>query len=107
MKLLPQLLACSLALLHSLVASTPVPEYFDNAPTTRRHLSVRKVGAELGRVLSRGTTIFGPFDSRWDEAVERYNTYARPDIQIVVQPAKESDVSRIVSAVDLAYAFQT
>ncbi|KAK1143241.1 hypothetical protein N8T08_006941 [Aspergillus melleus] len=96
MRLLPQLLAGGLALLQSLVAGTPVPEYFENAPVTRRDLSVQKVEAELGRVLSRGTTIFGPSDSGWDEAVERYNTFARPDIQIVVQPGKESDISRIV-----------
>ncbi|PLB52313.1 FAD-binding domain-containing protein [Aspergillus steynii IBT 23096] len=95
MKLVPQFLACGLAL-QQFVAGTPLPEYFDNTPITRCDLSVPKVGAELGRALSKGTMIFGPSDSPWDEAVERYNTFVRPDIQIVVQPAEELDISTIV-----------
>ncbi|RYP55563.1 hypothetical protein DL769_010120 [Monosporascus sp. CRB-8-3] len=96
-----RLVACCLALLQTTVAgaalpATHVPRYFQHAPFTRRDLSVPKVQAELGALLSRGSTIFGPSSPAWEEATERWNTYAPPDIEIVVQPGRESDVSKIV-----------
>jgi hypothetical protein len=90
---------CGLALLQTLVAGNSLPDYFQHEPLTRRDLSVSKVSRELGNLLSRNSTIFGPQDPRWDDAVERYNTFAIPDIEIVVQPGEESDISKVVSAV--------
>jgi hypothetical protein len=90
MKVFFGLVACGLVLLQTLVAAEPF---------TRRDLPVHKVKRELGRLLSSSSTIFGPLDPRWGEATERYNTFTIPHIEIVVQPAKESDIPIIVSAV--------
>jgi hypothetical protein len=91
-----QLSALSLVLLQPLVAGLSVPRYFQTAPFTRRDLSVTKVQRELGALVSQGSTIFGPNDARYPEATERYSTHAVPDIEVVVIPATESDVSVIV-----------
>lgn len=47
--------------------------------------------------MSPGSLIFGPSDPAWDETTKRWNLFAVPDVQVVVQPAQESDVSKIVS----------
>jgi hypothetical protein len=91
------LVAWGLALLQTLVAATAVPHYLQHEPITRRDLSVLTVSKELGQLLSKNSTIFGPQDPRWDAAVERYQTFAIPDVEIVVQPALESDIPTIVS----------
>ncbi|KAI9154971.1 FAD-linked oxidoreductase virI [Paramyrothecium foliicola] len=74
----------------------PVPSYFQSSTFTRRDISVTVVQRELGKVLSKKATIFGPTSPDWAEATERWNTYAMPDIEIVVRPGLESDVSKIV-----------
>jgi hypothetical protein len=89
--------ALAFALLQNLVAATAVPRYLQHEPITRRDLSVYTVSKELGPLLSKKSIIFGPSNPRWDVAVERYQTFAIPDVELVVQPATESDVSTIVS----------
>ncbi|CRG92718.1 putative FAD-linked oxidoreductase YvdP [Talaromyces islandicus] len=42
------------------------------------------------------TAIFGPNDSRYSEATARWDTYAMPVIQVVVEPAEEADIPEIV-----------
>ncbi|OQE43750.1 hypothetical protein PENCOP_c003G01409 [Penicillium coprophilum] len=88
--------AWGLALLQTLAAATAVPHYLQHEPITRRDLSVLTVSKELGRLLSKSSIIFGPQDPRWEDAVERYQTFAIPDVEIVVQPAAESDIPTIV-----------
>lgn len=73
-----------------------VPSYFQEQAFTRRGLSVAVICRELGHLLSNGTIIFGPSAPGFDEAVERWNIDTEPDVEVVVQPAKESDVSKIV-----------
>ena len=93
----------SLLLLHQFVAGSPVPQprtpgYFQsNGPITRRDLTTETVEVELGTFLSPGTLIFGPQSPLYANATERWVTFVRPDIQLVVQPAQESDISKIVS----------
>lgn len=96
MKCFAQLAALSLALLPSSVVGLTVPRYFQNTPFTRRDLSVTQVQQELGASISNGSTIFGPDDPRFANATERYSTHAIPDIEVVVVPATEADVSTIV-----------
>lgn len=91
------LLACSLAICRTLGAATPVPRYFQKAPVTRRDLSTVQVQQELGRQVSNTTTIFGPEDSRYDNATVRWNLIAVPKIRVVIEPGQESDIPTIVS----------
>ncbi|KAI2639150.1 FAD-binding domain-containing protein [Hypomontagnella submonticulosa] len=85
-----------LALFQTFASAAAVPRYFQRHPMTRRDLSVQKVEQELSVILSNGTTMYGPQDTKWEDLIERYNTFALPDIQIVVQPGQESDISKIV-----------
>lgn len=87
-----------LALFQTFASAAAVPRYFQRHPMTRRDLSVQKVEQELSVILSNGTTMYGPQDTKWEDLIERYNTFALPDIQIVVQPGQESDISKIVGA---------
>ena len=91
------LLACSLAICRALGAVTTIPRYFQTAPVTRRDLSTVQVQQELGRQVSNTTTIFGPADSRYDNATVRWNLIAVPKIQVVIEPGQESDIQIIVS----------
>ncbi|KAI1377706.1 FAD binding domain-containing protein [Hypoxylon crocopeplum] len=93
--------ACCLMLLQNIVPIialpyTDVPQYFMENPYTRRDLSVPEIQQELGKLLSNGSLIFGPSDPAWKNATERWNTYLKPDIEVVVEPAQESDISTIV-----------
>lgn len=81
------------------LASTPVPRYFRRHPVSRRELSVDDIQRELGPILSNGSTIFGPLDPSFSNATERFNVLAPPDIEVVVVPALELDVSKIVSVI--------
>ncbi|GAP88221.1 putative FAD binding domain-containing protein [Rosellinia necatrix] len=80
----------------SLSYSSEIPRYFERQPCSRRNLTAATVQNELGPLLSSGALIFGPENAAWQDATERWNTLARPTIQVVVQPALESDVSKIV-----------
>lgn len=96
MKSFTRVATCGLALLQALVTGTPLPHYFEHVPLTRRDLPVVQIQKELGHRISRGSLIFGPEHRRYASATERWSTFAVPKIQVVVQPAKESDVSKIV-----------
>jgi hypothetical protein len=92
-----------LAILQAFVASSPlpsnvVPRYFQNEPLTRRELSPTRVQQELGTTLSINTTIFGPENPAFANVTHRWNTVAPPEIELVVQPGAESDISKIVSS---------
>lgn len=52
---------------------------------------------ELESLLSNTSSIFGRSDPRWENATERYQDYAPPQVQLVVQPGVESDIPKIVS----------
>lgn len=79
------------------MAGTTIPRYFQTAPVTRRDLSTTQVQRELGRRVSNTTAIFGPADSRYENATVRWNLVAVPKIQVVIEPGQESDISIIVS----------
>lgn len=101
MNMFSRRVSCCLALFQTIVAGaalsgTAVPRYFQHVPFTRRDLSVPDVQRELGQLLSNTSIIFGPSSPDWDEATERWNTNAMPDIEIVVEPGRESDISKIV-----------
>ncbi|KAK8070920.1 FAD-binding domain-containing protein [Apiospora hydei] len=87
-----QFVGTSIALPHP-----AVPEYFHNAPFTRRDVPVAQIQRELGSLLSKGTVIIRPSDAGWADATERWNTATEPrGLELVVRPAQESDVSTIV-----------
>ena len=90
------LLTLALCLIQSLVAGLAPAHYFESVTFTRRGLSVVEVQTELGALVSRNTTIFGPEDPRFVDATERWSNHAVPDIEVVVVPGTEHDVSVIV-----------
>ncbi|PFH62259.1 hypothetical protein XA68_14390 [Ophiocordyceps unilateralis] len=101
MNRIAQTAALWLALVGTLVAGSPLhaskfPRYFQRSPFTRRDLSIVQVQYELGAVLSNGTAIFGPRSSAWGNATERWNTFAMPHIEIVIEVKTEADVSKVV-----------
>ncbi|KAI0879960.1 FAD-binding domain-containing protein [Annulohypoxylon maeteangense] len=90
-----------LALLQAFVASSPlpldtVPHYFQKNPFTRREVPVTQIAKELGAIISSHSAIYLPSNSSFADVTHRWNTLAPPDIQIAVQPAEESDISKIV-----------
>jgi hypothetical protein len=91
-------LVCSLAVFQTLAAGAGIPRYFERSPTTHHQLDVEEVREELGSRVSRSTAIFGPDDRRFNNATSRWNIFAVPQIQVVIVPGEESDVSTIVSA---------
>lgn len=95
-------LLCGLGLLQSFVASASIPRYFEKYPTTRRNVTSAQVQMELGGKVSNATVIFGPEDPRYAEATARWSSFAMPHIQVVVEPSQESDVSTIVSTMNIA-----
>ena len=54
---------------------------------------------ELETLLSDTSSVFGRSDARWANATERYQDYAPPQVQLVVQPGVESDIPKIVSII--------
>ena len=87
---LSSLAVCGLILLQPLAAADDVR--FPDAQhvfTTRGSTPIR-AQRELGPLLSNDSSIFGPNDSRWPNATERYH------IPLVVQPGLESDIPTIV-----------
>lgn len=77
----------------------PLPRYFQGNPISRGDLSAETVERELGPLLSPGSLIFGPSSPSYPSAIERWISFVQPDIQVVVEPALESDVSFVVSGV--------
>lgn len=94
-------LVYSLALLQKLVVGASIPRHFQRFPTTRYQLNATQVQRELGNQISNTTVIFGPDDSRYNESTARWSIFAKPRIQIVVEPGQASDVSQIVSALSI------
>ncbi|KAI2779941.1 FAD-binding domain-containing protein [Daldinia loculata] len=90
-------LVCSLALFGTLATGASIPRYFQPSAFTRRQLNATQVQQELGSELSNTTSIFGPDDDRFTEATTRWNIFAVPKIQVVIEPGEESDISTIVT----------
>ncbi|RWA04937.1 hypothetical protein EKO27_g10166 [Xylaria grammica] len=89
--------AYGLALLPALVTSSPiVPRYFQKKLFSRDNITAATIDAELGPDLSGGSLIFGSDSDQWADATSRWNTLIRPDVQVVVQPAAESDIAKII-----------
>ena len=69
--------------------------------TTPYNIDVDKVKQELGGILSPASLIFGPKDyvdtDLYQHATDRWNKFAPPDIQVVVQVGVEADVAKIVA----------
>lgn len=89
-------LGYGLAILQSVVAGARIPRQFRPHPTTPVNLNSTEVQRELGYQVSNTTAIFGPNDGRFDAATARWNIFATPQIQVVIEPGQESDVSTIV-----------
>lgn len=100
------LVVASLAAIEVLAAAVPrvtpnvTPRALQRFPTTRRDLPVLTVQRELGPLLSNLSTIIGPDSPNWDNATDRFNIYTRPDVEVVVFPGEEKDVSTIVGATE-------
>ncbi|CAN8106525.1 unnamed protein product [Discula destructiva] len=91
------IVACGLALLPALVHTSPiVPRYFQRTSVSPRNLNSWTVEAELGKQLASGSLIFGSNDTRFTDATDRWNTLFQPNIQLVVEPAAEADIAKIV-----------
>ncbi|ETS86020.1 hypothetical protein PFICI_04045 [Pestalotiopsis fici W106-1] len=89
--------AYGFTLLPALVSGSPlVPRYFQKHLVSRCNISAITVQSELGPQLSNTSLIFGPDNVLFPNATERWNTLDTPDVQLVVQPAAESDISKIV-----------
>ncbi|KAI1811313.1 hypothetical protein GGS20DRAFT_563641 [Poronia punctata] len=97
MKSFASLASLVLAVLPSIAAGEAIPRYFRRTPFTRSDLDVTTVATELGKLLSAEASIFGPEDSRFASATERYTNYAVPDVKIVVQPGTEDDIATTVA----------
>ncbi|KAI6085187.1 FAD-binding domain-containing protein [Hypoxylon rubiginosum] len=91
---------CCLALLQAFIpGSSPlksIPYYFQKNPFTCRQVSVFEIAQDLGAVISSNSAIFLPSHPPWSEVTKRWNTLIAPDIEIVVQPAEESDIPKVV-----------
>lgn len=94
-----------LAIFQNLVVSVTIPSYFQTSPTTSRQISTAAVQKELGSRLSNSSAIFGPDDSRYNESTARWDNFAVPQVQLVIEPGTESDVPKIVSTINLYYFF--
>lgn len=90
-------LVCSVVIFQTFAAAASIPRLFERFPVTPRKLHSIKVQRELGSQISKTTVIFGPQDSRFSAATARWNDFAVPQIQLVIEPGQESDVSTIVS----------
>ncbi|KAI3324037.1 FAD binding domain-containing protein [Xylariaceae sp. AK1471] len=93
---IPSLAVYGTLLLQSLVVATPFPRYFQRNIITRRNLTTSTVERELGPILSTNTLIFGPENPEFSEAASRWDEFVRPDVEISVEPAQESDIAKIV-----------
>ncbi|KAI1812660.1 hypothetical protein GGS20DRAFT_599881 [Poronia punctata] len=92
---------CGFVLLQALVAGSPlplgsVPSYFEKNHVTRREIPLSAIQNELGPKLSPNSLLSFPTDPSFSNLTFRWNTLAPPDVQVVVQPAQESDVATIV-----------
>ncbi|KAF5657001.1 fad binding domain-containing protein [Fusarium circinatum] len=88
----------SLTLLMTLAVSSPlsIPSYFQSDHLTRREVPVFQIQQELGALLSEHSIILLLSNPLWIETTKRWNTMAPPDIKVVVQPANEIDIPKII-----------
>ncbi|KAI0388497.1 FAD-binding domain-containing protein [Xylariaceae sp. FL0594] len=96
---LSSLLAAGLGLLLSLTSVTAVPFPLDSdltPPVTRPSISSEQARRELGPLLSRKATIWGPGDNAFVNDTRRYQTLNIPDVKVLVQPGDEGDIAKIV-----------
>jgi hypothetical protein len=83
-------LASSLAIVQTLVAGSAIPSYFQSASRTPCDLSSAKVQHDLGSRLSKTTTIIGPSNPDFNESTARWDIYAVPKVQVVIEPGHHS-----------------
>ncbi|VBB79782.1 Putative dehydrogenase [Podospora comata] len=89
--------ALGITLTQALAAAYTNPKDYAQMPVPRQSpLPSESVQQGLGPLLSKNASIFGPDDSRWPEATERYQDFAVPQVQVVVQPGVEDDIPTIV-----------
>lgn len=86
----------SALLLQSLAYASPEPCLNGLCQFTRNKLASRTVASELGPQLSANCNIYGPDDTEFGSCTARYDPFFTPKIQMVVQPASEEDVPKIV-----------
>ena len=108
-----QWLVAALAVAPALITAAPVkatdvtvlpfgtkgPYYYGNQKLEARsiiNVDVERIRRDLGAMLSPGTLIYGPGSMKFDELTLRWRTTAPPKIDIVIQPAAESDIAKIV-----------
>ncbi|KAI1734122.1 hypothetical protein F4680DRAFT_454307 [Xylaria scruposa] len=93
----PILVAYCFTLLPATVISSPiVPHYFQRKLFSRGNITVATIDNELGSRLSNGSLIFGSDSPLWSDATSRWDTLVRPGVQVVVEPAAESDIAEII-----------
>ena len=86
-----------LALLPALVTSFPIASgLFERKLFSRNNITATTVAAELGPQLSSGSLVFGSDNPQWANATSRWNRFVRPNVQVVVEPASEGDIAKIV-----------
>ncbi|KAL5341456.1 FAD-binding domain-containing protein [Aspergillus crustosus] len=90
-------LSFGLVALASLGSAAPTSCPDDLCLRTRASLSPLDVGLELGPLLSTGSSVFGPDDTRWANATARYQEYAAPTFTVAVQVAEEADVPVVIN----------
>ena len=91
------LAVCGLMLLPALVTSSPIASsHFGRKLFSRNNITATTVAAELGPQLSNGSLVFGSDNPQWSNATIRWNRFVRPNVQVVVEPAAESDIAEIV-----------
>ena len=88
--------ACVSVLLQALALGASIPSNSQVAPVTRRHLSSAQVAREISRKLSNTTTIYGPDDSRYAGSISRWDIFAVPRAEVIIEPGQESDIATIV-----------
>jgi len=68
---------------------------------TRANIGPNQVAQELGPLLSKEASIFGPDDNRWDGVNVNWNEYGAPHFTVVVEAGQESDIAIIVQLMRL------
>jgi hypothetical protein len=89
-------LATSIALLQGVAAGPLAANYIETRDAVTRIISSAQIQFELGRSLSNSTTILGSSDPAYSNATHRWDTFAVPKVQVVIEVGVESDVSKIV-----------
>lgn len=91
----------NIALLSACASASPTSCPDGLCLMTRANISPAQVAQELGPLLSSEASIFGPNDTRFAEANENWTDFGRPTFTVVVEAGRESDISTIVSLLDV------